>query len=171
MNDTIDPIIDRLMKIDLFSHSGTNDIITCGSFSFTHVDSWHRACDLRGSIEGSNAFLEARNRLTIELGTQHQKAYKQWNVLMGKYQLLMEKHLFPLLDARINSLLDLQLIEGGANLVKSSVLWDFYHFTAEQVYSELVDPGFFTYLIPIYEKGYFPCFWDEVWPGGLVWIL
>ena len=170
MNETIDLAIRQLLDIELFEKTTSHSALIPNACTLLPVPSWKQACIMRGSDEASNAFSEARGRLTRRLSAEHRQAYRQWNVIARRARTVMELQLFPQIDARIDQIADLPSIEGGPQLVKDSVRWDFMCFIAEQTFSDFVAPSLYTFLIHVYANGFFPCGWNQVWPHGEVWV-
>jgi hypothetical protein len=83
---------------------------------------------------------------------------------------MLEEDIYPVVDLAIDSISELNAIEGGIHVLKDSVRWDLSHIVMEHVYSDLVPPRFYTLLFEVYESGHFPCGWDEVWPNGKLWV-
>lgn len=126
---------------------------------------------LRGSDQAANAFSEGSGYLTRTLSAKFREQYREWNTIARSNRERLEASLLPGIDEKIQAISDLQSIDYGQQLVKDFVRWDLMHYAAEDAYSELVEPRFYSCLIEVYEAGRFPCHWDEAWPDGQIWIL
>jgi len=171
MNETIDQVIARLTSISFFAKVGSMKPLKAGACDSVTVKSWDEAVKLRGSDLAGDAFLEASNRLTHQLSAEFRKEYRQWNIIAGENRELLESHVLPSIDKAIDGFADLRTVEHGQELVKDCVRWDLIHYAAEQAYSGLVRPEFYSCLVEVYEAGRFPCYWDEVWPSGRIWVF
>jgi hypothetical protein len=171
MNETIDRTLGRLTNIDFFANVGSAETCAVSACESVVVSSWEEAVKLRGSALASDAFSEARGQLTRRLSAEFRKQYREWNTIARRNRELFETDLFPRVDEAIDAIPDLRSIEHGRDLVKDFVRWDVIHYAAEEAYSELVEPRFYSCLIEVYEAGRFPCNWNEVWPNGRIWVF
>jgi len=165
----IEMAIDRMKSIDWFARTGAEDAIQ-SRLKPKFVDSWKKAIELRGRVGTANAFQEAGAMLTRDLGIRFRTEYRNWNNIVRATKTLLEEEVFPVADAVIESLHEIQAIKFGAPLLKDSIRWDLISYVTEQVYSDLVPPGFYTAVLPLYQAGHFPCGWDEKWPDGILWL-
>lgn len=145
--------------------------LAVGACDSVVVESWQQAVRLRGSDLASNAFSEARGRLTRKLSAEFRKEYREWNSVAKRNRELFEAHVFPKIEEVIDAIADLRAIEHGQELVKDFVRWDLIHYSAEQVYSDFVCPEFYSCILEVYEAGRFPCGWNEAWPNGRIWLF
>lgn len=171
MNETIDRTIERLTNIDFLANVGSTKALVVDGCDIVVVNSWEEAVKLRGSDLASDAFSEARGRLTRRLSAEFRKEYREWNTISRSNRELFEIKLFPKVDELIGAIPDLQSIEHGRDLVKDFIRWDLIHYAAEQAYSELVEPQFYSRVIDVYEAGRFPCNWNEEWPNARIWVF
>ncbi len=131
---------------------------------------WDKALTLIGKNSMSNAFLEAGNVLTSELGLHHRKEFRQWNDIVAEGHEALGVEVFPKVDALADSIDEVIAIEGGVEFLKHCVHWDVVSIYMEYAYAHLVTPRFYSILLKVYQSGHFPCGWDEVWPNGKLWV-
>lgn len=168
---TSDQILDQAMRIDFFSRVGSHDIVKFGACEIIRVESWRQACEFRGSVAGSNAFLEASGRLTSTLSSNFRQEYRKWNSVIKSIDEKLNTEFISFLESRISGVAELSSIDWGPNFVKDTVVWDLVHYAAEQAYAEFVTPCFYTQIFKVYQDGRFPCHWDQVWPSGRFWVF
>ncbi|MEW4571171.1 hypothetical protein AB1L88_25145 [Tautonia sp. JC769] len=171
MNETIDRALERLFDINFFANVGSAKTLVVDGCDIVVLNSWDEAVTLRGSEQASDAFSEARSRLTRRLSAEFRKEFREWNAISRRNRERFETDLFTKVDKVIDAIPELQSIEHGRELVKDFVRWDMIHYAAEQAYSELVEPSFYSCVIEVYEAGCFPCNWNEVWPNGRIWVF
>lgn len=155
--------VDWLARVGVVDDGWPNPRVTC-------VGTWQEALHLRGSIPASNAFLEGANRLTRELSSQWRSEYRKWNSLVANAHEALNSDIMPRVADIIDSNDAVSKVENGVAFLKHILLWDLVCTLMEYAYSELVPIGFYGQVLSIYKDGHFPCHWDQVWPGGKVWV-
>lgn len=170
MRRRIDSVAQRLSGINFLSKVGAGVQIQFDSFVLEPVQSWQEAILMHDQDAASDAFTEARNSLTRQLGVNFKKEYRQWEDIVDVFSDSTEI-VFARVSERVNSMPDLLEIPSAAQLVVDWIGWDLVHYCLEQAYSNLVEPGFYSGIANVYEAGHFPCSWNEVWPNGKVWAF
>ena len=152
--------VEKLETIDWFANVG-EPFSPEGEFQipFTVVDSWESMTRICKRPESDNAFLEARNAITVHLHHRCRDDYQAWNQVTKAAKASLSSSILPSIVAyQHENNLDIEILECAR--------WQLLAFLMEDAYRYCKPPQFFHKLLKVYQMGHFPGGWNGDWPEG-----
>lgn len=151
LNDLSEGAITRIKSISFYRKIGRLD----ENAEVTAVRSVSEAVKLLESIEWMNTRLDWCNQLTRQLSARHRMEYREWNNIVHEAESKLEQcWICP--------------VPGTSQLerVFKNVKLDALYYIMERHFSAKVEVRHFERLIPWYESGHIPCWWEGKYPSG-----
>lgn len=155
----------ELEAVDWFAACGRPLAVSL-PFPVARVDNWAEAIEQCSDQSWEDTTLEARNRLTVFLHTQHGDDYRNWNTITVAAK---KRVVTPLADRVWRPFAERH---GLGKVLVDCVSWDVLAAIMEHEYRDCPDrPEYFLHLLRAYQAGHFPCGWFGKWPAGhlLAW--
>jgi len=153
-----------LEAVDWFAACGRSLAIGL-PFPTSPVGSWAEAIQRCSDQTWEDATLEAQNRLTEFLHTQHRDRYRDWNdiAIVAK-----ERVVTPLRDRVWRPFAERH---GLTKVLANCVSWDVLAAIMEYEYRDCPGrPEYFLHLLRLYRAGHIPCGWSGEWPAGQLFV-
>jgi hypothetical protein len=150
-------VIERIEMIPWFASVG----MPLGTFRFrtTNVASWSEAIVSCRSIEWDNFNIDRRNDLTLHLNQECKTEFQKWNEITREVKTQLDQSAWPTMR---------QFLADNAlpDVIAVYSTWDTLSAVMTDKFKSYSPPTFFLDLLPVFEKGHFPCGWQGEWPEG-----